>query len=311
MKITALAGGVGAAKFLSGLIAVMPPEDLTIIVNTGDDFRWMGLYVCPDLDTIVYSLCGRANSQTGWGVRDDSFRALERLRELGFDTWFCIGDIDLATHLYRTEQLAAGRSLTDVTQSICRQNGLQCRILPMTDSYVPTLVHTGDGTLPFQEYFVRRHCEPLVTGFTYEGIDAAAPAPGVLEALEMADGIILCPSNPFVSIAPILAVPGIRPLLRRIRAAILAISPLISGDALKGPAAAMMKQLGMKASASTVADMYRDFLDAFILDRRDEGLASDIERLGIKVQLEDTVMIGDSAKEALAVSALETLRCAP
>ena len=304
MKIVALAGGVGAAKFLSGLVRILPPEDLTAVVNTGDDFYWMGLYVCPDLDTVTYTLAGLANPQTGWGVRGDTFRALDRLKALGCDSWFRVGDIDLATHLYRTKQLQGGATLTAVTHQIVKQNGILCRILPMTDSYVPTLVHTDEGTLPFQEYFVRRGCEPSVISFTFHGIEKALPAPGVLEALESATGIIICPSNPFISIGPILAVPGLREALRKAPANVVAITPIIAGRAVKGPTAAMLEQLGLKVSAAGVASLYRDLLDIFVLDQRDEKLQSEIGAMGVAVRCADTLMHSDAARIGLARSVL-------
>lgn len=305
MKIVTLAGGVGAAKFLSGLVRVVPPEDLTVIVNTGDDFYWMGLYVCPDLDTLTYTLAGLANPQTGWGVRGDTFQALDRLKILGCDTWFRIGDIDLATHIYRTEQLHGGTSLTKITRHICQHNGILCRVLPMTDSSVPTLVHTDDGTLLFQDYFVRRHCEPSVIDFAFHGIEKAEPAAGVLEALESAQGIIICPSNPFISIGPILAVPGVREALRETPAKIVAITPIIAGESVKGPTAAIMENLGLKVSATSVATLYRDFLDVFVLDHRDRRLETEIAALGLKAHAARTLMDCEAARIELAKSVME------
>jgi LPPG:FO 2-phospho-L-lactate transferase len=305
VKIVALAGGVGAAKFLSGLIRVVPPEDVTVIVNTGDDFRWMGLYVCPDLDTVTYTLAGLANPQTGWGIKEDTFHALDRLKALNCDTWFRIGDMDLATHLYRTEMLQGGAGLSQVTHNICRRNGILCRILPMTDSPVPTLVHTNEGTLPFQDYFVRRRCEPSVTAFTFQGMEKAKPAAGVLEALESADGIIVCPSNPFISIGPILAVPGVREALRRTPPKIVAITPVIAGKSVKGPTVAMMENLGLKVAAASVAALYMDFLDVFVLDRCDYGLAAEITSMGLKPHLAATLMDCEEARLKLARSVME------
>ena len=300
MKVVALAGGVGGAKLLSGLVRTMPPENLTVIVNTGDDFYWMGLYICPDLDTVTYTLAGMDNPQTGWGVRDDSFRALNRLRELGTDTWFRVGDVDLATHLYRTEQMRCGSSLTSITRRITERNGIRCRIFPMTDAPVPTLVETSEGTLPFQDYFVRRRCAPSVTGFTSRGIERAQPPPGVLEAVEESSAVIICPSNPFISIGPILSVPGLREALRRTTAKVLAVTPIISGRAVKGPAAAMLEQTGRDVSAVGVAELYRDFLDVFVLDERDKALASRIAALGVQVHIADTLMNGSEDKLNLA-----------
>lgn len=300
MKLTALAGGVGAAKLLSGLVEVIPPHDLTAVVNTGDDFRWLGLHICPDIDTVLYTLAGLANPLTGWGFRDDSFHALDRLGQLGCETWFKLGDRDLATHIYRAYLLQSGKTLTEITQDLCRQNGVSARILPMTDSYVPTLVVTDAGTLTFQDYFVRRRCLPKVLGFAYQNIESAAPAPGVIDAILKADAIVLCPSNPYVSIGPILAVPGIRAALQHTPATISAVTPIVAGEALKGPAAAMMRALGDEVSAAGVARMYRDFLDIFVLDQRDESLLEKISELGITVHSAPTVMDSMESKISLA-----------
>ena len=307
MRLTALAGGVGAAKLLCGLVQVMPPEELTVVVNTGDDFRWMGLYICPDLDTVIYTLAGLDNPATGWGVRDDTFHCLEHLRRLGCETWFQLGDRDLATHVYRTHLLQNGSRLCDAVALLCLRNGIASRVLPMTDSPVPTIVDTGEGAMAFQDYFVRRRCSPQVRGFCFQGIEAASPAPGVLEAIQEADAIVLCPSNPYISIGPILAVPGIRTALRATHATVLAVTPLVAGESLKGPAAAMMRQLGSEVSAWSVARQYQDFLDIFVLDRRDAHLSGRIEALGPEVRTADTVMNDLPAKVALAGSVLEML----
>lgn len=300
MKIVALAGGVGAAKFLSGLVEVVSPSDVTIVVNTGDDFQWMGLYICPDLDTVTYTLAGRANPETGWGIRDDTIHTLSRLRELGVDAWFQLGDRDLATHVFRTNELRTGVSLTDVTKTICKMNRIDPILLPMTDSYVPTLVHTTEGRMHLQEYFVRRKCEPVVRGFTYLDIEESRPAPGVLEALREADAILVCPSNPLISIAPILAVPGIRPALRESAAKRIAITPIIGGKAMKGPAATMLQQLGQEASAVSVARLYRDFIDIFVLDQEDACLEPQISSLSLNVNIASTRMNSQQTKVELA-----------
>lgn len=307
MKITALAGGVGAARLLAGLIRVSPPEEITAVVNTGDDFRWMGLYICPDLDTITYSLAGLDNPETGWGVRDETYHCRERLRALGCETWFAVGDRDLATHVYRTHRMHLGDSLSDITAYLGRLNGIRIRILPMTDSPVPTMVHTDEGTLAFQEYFVRRAFRPRVRGFTYEGVENASPAPGVLRTLRESDAIIVCPSNPFISIGPILAVPGMRDALRESPATVMAISPIVAGEALKGPAAAMMHQLGLEVSATSVAALYQDFVDAFVLDSRDDKLRGAVSALGIEAYCMDTIMNNEASKIALAQSIMEKL----
>ena len=307
MKLTALAGGVGAAKLLSGTAALLPPQDLTVIVNTGDDFRWHGLYICPDLDTIIYTLAGIANPGTGWGVRDDTFHCLEHLGRLGGETWFQVGDRDLATQIYRTYRLQQGNTLTEITASLSRGNGVEASILPMTDSFVPTLVLTEEGALAFQDYFVRRQCSPRVLGFSYEGIESACPAPGVIAAIQEADAVVLCPSNPFISIMPILSVPGIRAALQSTGATVLAVTPIVAGEALKGPAAAMLRQLGHAVSAVTIAMFYRDFLDVFVLDWSDEHLAGKVAALGIRPCVTAAVMDSPESRTALARSLLEIL----
>jgi LPPG:FO 2-phospho-L-lactate transferase len=308
MKVVALAGGTGAAKLLLGLVEIVPQEDLTIVVNTGDDFRWMGQYVCPDLDTVIYTLAGRANPETGWGVCGDSFHCLERLEELGGESWFRIGDIDLATHLLRTTMLRAGSTLTETAAIISARNGIRSRILPMSDAPVPTIVHTEEGSIPFQEYFVRRRCEPRVRGFTFRDVEQARPAPGVLEALETADAVIVCPSNPFISIGPILSVPGIREALRRTHAKAVAVSPIVCGRAVKGPTGEMLHQLGHETSAVGVAAIYADFLDAFVLDDRDEALCARISAMGLKVRTTETIMESMESRIALAGAAMEMVR---
>jgi len=307
MRLTALAGGVGAAKLLSGIVRVSPPEKLTVIVNTGDDFQCMGLHISPDLDTVTYTLAGIENPATGWGIRDDSFHCLERLRELGADTWFQLGDRDLATHIFRTHRLQAGERLSEIVSAAARANGIQTRILPMTDSFVPTLVHTDEGTLEFQDYFVRRKCAPVVRGFDFKDIQAAMPASGVLESIRQAKAVIVCPSNPFISIGPILNVPGVREALQTTRARILAVSPIVAGEALKGPAANMMRQLGLEVSAFGVASLYRDFLDVFVIDSADGDLRAPIEALGIQVHTVNTIMDSTASRIALAEPVLDLL----
>jgi LPPG:FO 2-phospho-L-lactate transferase len=307
MKTVALAGGVGAAKLISGLVRVLSSEHLTVVVNTGDDFEWMGLRVCPDLDTIVYTLSGIAHPAQGWGVAGDTFHMLERLRQLGAEDWFRIGDRDAATHIFRTTQLRSGRTLSEATDAIRRHSGIGVKILPMTDSVVETQVHTDTGTFPFQEYFVRRRCEPAVRAFTFCGIEHSTPAPGVVAALRNADSIILCPSNPFISIGPILAVPGLRRELRSAAGRILAVSPVIAGHAVKGPTAAMMRHLGMEVSAASVAELYRDFADIFVLDGQDENLAGRISSMVPAVRTASILMDSDEARVRLAARLMEML----
>ncbi len=308
MKTVALAGGVGAARFLSGLVEVVSPEDLCVVVNTGDDFRWMGLYICPDLDTVTYTLAGIANPDTGWGVNGDTFRCLDRLGRLGGESWFRIGDLDLAAHLLRTDLLAKGHTLSAATGTIASRNGIRSRILPMSDDVVPTLVHTDEGTLAFQEYFVRRGCAPRVRGFNFQGIERSRPAPGVLEAIASAGVIVVCPSNPFISIGPILAVPGIREAVRCSPARVVAVSPVVAGKAVKGPTASMLGQLGHEASAAGVAALYADLLDAFVLDRRDAALAGRISERVPVVRTTETLMDSAGARTNLARVVMESAR---
>ena len=300
MRLAALAGGVGAAKLLSGLVRILPPEDISVIVNTGDDFRWLGLQICPDLDTITYTLAGLDNPATGWGVRDETFRCLERLDSLGCDTWFQVGDRDLATHIYRTHALQSGATLSAATDAIARAHGIQSRILPMTDTPAPTIVHTTEGSLAFQDYFVRRQCSPEVRGFSFQGIENAAPAPGVLEAIRDADVVVVCPSNLYISIGPILAVPGLRAALAVSPATVIAVTPIVAGAAIKGPAGAMMRQLGCAVSPATVAGLYRDFLDIFVLDLQDEGVSTQIAGPALRVCMADTIMNTMESRVSLA-----------
>ena len=308
MKVTALAGGVGASKFLVGLAAVMPPEDITIIANTGDDIELLGLRICPDIDTVTYTLGGVINEDTGWGLRGDTFECLRCLARYAEASWFNLGDRDLGTHIFRTNQLRAGRSLSEVTDSIRRSLGVRSTILPMTEAYTPTRVVTDEGEMHFQEYFVRRRCEPRVFGLRFDNIDFAEPAPGVVNAILGADAVIICPSNPFISIGPILAVPGVREALRDTQSTVVAITPIIAGKALKGPAAVMLRDLGHKVSASAVAELYDDFLDAFVLDKTDADETPDIQSLGMRVFSTNAVMNTLEDKQRLAKWVLEMLK---
>ncbi|HEY5982802.1 MAG TPA: 2-phospho-L-lactate transferase, partial [Anaerolineales bacterium] len=237
MRITALAGGVGGSKLVDGLAQILAPENLTVIVNTADDFRHLGLRICPDLDTMCYTLSGRANAKTGWGRSGDTWQAMHALEEIGGPTWFRLGDLDLATHLERTRRLERGESLSEVMAALCKFWGVLPRVLPMTDQPVSTIVHTDEGELEFQEYFVRRRCTPQVRHFEFRGVQSARPAPGVIEALCESDAIIVCPSNPWVSVAPILAIRGVMQAIDPHKTA--AISPIVAGSALRGPAAKM------------------------------------------------------------------------
>jgi len=303
IKITALAGGIGASKFLLGLARVMPPENITIIANTGDDIELFGLRISPDIDTVTYTLAGVINETTGWGLTGDTFECLGWMIRYGEASWFNLGDRDLATHITRTHQLREGHSLSEVTDRIRRALGVASRILPMTDAYTPTRVVTDEGEMHFQEYFVRRRCEPGVQEIRFDHIEAATPAPGVVEAIAEADAVIICPSNPFISIGPIVAVPGVRQALEETRAEVIAITPIIGGRALKGPAAEMLRDLGYEVSARGVAWAYRDFARVFVLDETDAELKPAIEGLGLRVVVTNTVMhtLEDKAQLARVV----------
>lgn len=290
MIVTALAGGVGAAKFLRGLVRAVPPESVTIIGNTGDDEIFHGLHVSPDLDIVTYTLAGEIG-EPGWGFQDDTTHALDQMSDYGIDTWFTLGDRDIGTHLSRTTWLSQGISLSEVTDRIRRSLGVAARIIPMSNDPVRTRIVTAEGfEREFQEYFVRyRHSED-VTAVLFHGAETARPAPGVLDSLAKADRIVICPSNPVVSIAPILAVPGIREALRRRRADVVAVSPIVQGAALKGPADRMLPVVGAEVSASGVAGLYRDICATFVVDRRDAVEAAKVEALGMRCIVAETVM---------------------
>jgi LPPG:FO 2-phospho-L-lactate transferase len=302
LTVVALAGGVGGAKLADGLARTLSPENLTVIVNTGDDFSHLGLRISPDLDTVVYTLAGLADRQQGWGRADESWHALGTLKQLGGPAWFQLGDRDLGLHLFRTQALAAGESLSQVTAQVMEAFDVRVRVLPMSDDRVSTTVQTDGGALAFQDYFVRRHFEPRVRGFTFVGSETAEPAPGVLPAIENADVVILCPSNPWVSIDPILSVPGIRSALRE--KSVLAVSPIIGGKALKGPAAKMCHELGLEPSAATVAKHYGPLLTGFVLDVQDLDQKEDVAALGMDVKALQTVMRSIDERVQLAEQVL-------
>lgn len=298
MKITALAGGVGGAKLAHGLSLILPPEDLTVIVNTGDDFEHLGLYISPDLDTVCYTLAGLANPETGWGRMNESWNAFNNIERLCGPAWFRLGDSDLATHLERTRRLKEGRSLSQITKDFCQAWNINLTILPMTDSPVRTMVDTEDGELAFQEYFVHRRCEPRVKGFRFDGVEVAEPAPGAKEALESADVVVLCPSNPWVSIDPILRV------VKQIKKPVVAVSPIIGGEAVKGPAAKMYKELGIEPSALAVAKHYHTILKGFVLDNADKEYIEQVETMKIKTRVTDTIMKNVEDRARLAQDVL-------
>ena len=299
MKVVALAGGVGGAKLATGLAGIIPGDDLTIIVNTGDDFQHFGLNVCPDLDTVCYNLAGIENPETGWGLRDETWNTMRRIENFGGPTWFRLGDNDLATHLERTRRLSTGAALSQVTREFCKTLGVKSHILPMSDDPVRTKVITQkDGELYFQEYFVHRRCEPEVASFKFDGIENSRPAPGVLEAIGAADLIVICPSNPWVSIDPILAVPGIRRAIAE--KSVLAVSPIIGGKTVKGPAAKMYSELGISPSALAVARHYKDFISGFVIDEVDRSLVDDFSAWSIILLVTNTLMYTSEDRFRLA-----------
>lgn len=301
-NVVALAGGVGGAKLAVGLQEVLPPGALTVIVNTGDDFEHWGLTICPDLDTVMYNLAGVNNPETGWGLQGETFNALESMGRLGGEDWFRLGDRDLAVHLRRSEWLRQEIPLTQVTDRLRRSLGVPTPILPMSDAPIRTLVHTDEGDLPFQHYFVRRRCEPMVIDVSFVGASNAQPTEEVLHALETADLIVFCPSNPYLSIDPILSVPGVRRMIRKSRVRRVAVTPIIGGRALKGPAAKMMREMGQMMSPITVADHLDGLLDGFVLDQADAVLSNAFD---MPVLVTDTIMTDLASKTRLAQELLD------
>jgi LPPG:FO 2-phospho-L-lactate transferase len=302
--IAALAGGVGASKLLLGLHDVMDPRDLTVIVNTGDDITLHGLKISPDLDIVTYTLAGVVDESKGWGYRGETFHALKRLAAFGRIHWFNLGDRDLATHIHRSAMLAEGKSLSDAADSIRLVLGVKARILPMCDQPVPTMIDTAEGELHFQEYLVKRRAQPVVRGIRFDGVDTARPAKGVLEAIRDAERILICPSNPLISIGPILAVPGIREALRARKKNIIAVCPIVAGKSLKGPSDKMLAELGYEASALGVAQLYADSTGIFVIDPADKTQAESIRKLGMEVEVVPTVMKTRTQKRKLARSLL-------
>ena len=307
MRLVALAGGTGAAKLLRGLDALVEPGALTIIGNTGDDALIWGLHVSPDLDTICYTLAGLIDESRGWGLRDESFRTLGEMVRFGEPTWFNLGDRDLATHLHRTRLLAEGATLSEVTARLARDLGARHLVVPMSDQAVRTRLLGPDGWLTFQEYFVREKTQVEVRDVEYAGAAAAAPSPGLLEAIAEADAVIVCPSNPVTSIGPILAVPGLAAALEETRAPVIAVSPIIGGAAVSGPAGRLMAMRGLEVSAFGVAAAYAPWLDTLVLDRVDAALAPRLEATGVRPVLADTLMRGLPDEIALARRVLSVL----
>jgi LPPG:FO 2-phospho-L-lactate transferase len=305
VKVVAIAGGVGGAKLAFGLAQMLPPEDLTVVVNVGDDFTHMGLRICPDLDTVTYTLARLDNRETGWGLASDTFQALDALQRLEGPSWFRLGDRDLATHLWRTSLLAQGLRLTEATARICRSLGVGPTVLPATDDVVPTRVLTDEGELDFQDYFVRRRCEPRVSRIVFAGVEHASASPEVLAAMAAADAIVIAPSNPFVSVEPVLALASVRGLVASKPA--VAVSPIVGGEAIKGPAAKMMLELGLDVSPAGVAQRYAGVIRGFVMDEVDGSLAAAIAATGLRVRTAQSIMRSDADRASLAGECLELL----
>jgi len=306
-KIACLAGGVGAAKFLQGLAHVIPKKDITIVVNTGDDIELHGMHISPDLDIIMYTLAGVVDEAKGWGVKDDTFNCLSMLQRYGCETWFNLGDKDLATHICRTQFLKKGFSLAEVTAKLCQMLGIQETILPMTNDRFETRILTDKGEIHFQEYMVKHGMQDQVLGVRFEGDEQAKPCSEALDAILEASGVIVCPSNPIVSIGTILSVKGFRDALVKTEAKVVAISPIIAGTVVKGPAEKLMRSLGMEVSAFSVANLYKDFLDTFVLDMVDKEQKTHVEALGIRAVVTDTLMKALDDKVRLAKVVLSCL----
>jgi LPPG:FO 2-phospho-L-lactate transferase len=303
--ITVLTGGTGGAKFVDGLRQIVAPEELTVIVNTGDDLLWWGLYVSPDLDSITYMLAGKLSQERGWGVKGDTFYCLQAMGQLGQPIWFHTGDRDVATHIFRSKLLSDGKTLSEVTAEIAGRLGIKARILPMSNSRVETRVGTPVGELSFQEYFVERWYQDPVESIRYAGASDAEPAPGVIDAIRGSEAVILAPSNPVSSIAPIMAVPGIREALRESRARIAAVSPIIVGAAVSGPAGILMQAQGFPVSIAGVAEFYHDFLDLLVVDSKDRRMAEELQKSGMKVHCTQTLMRTQEDRIALAKAVLQ------
>jgi len=297
VKVLALSGGVGGAKLALGLANVLAPEDLTIMTNTGDDFTHLGLRICPDLDTVMYTLAGIANPDVGWGRKDESWDFMKSLSSIGGEDWFQLGDRDLAIHVERTRRLSEGESLSEVTAALSSKLGVRHALVPMSDDEIATVVETPEGELPFQHYFVRDRCDHHVNAVRFDGADKAALSPGIIQALADPDlgVIVICPSNPFLSVDPLLSIPGARAALKNSPAPVVAVSPIVGGRAIKGPTAKMMTEMGMPTTPSSVAKHYGDLLDGFIMDEVDGLEALAVDKLGINAILSKTIMntLGD------------------
>ena len=311
MKVVIFTGGTGGTKLVQGFQRLVAPEDLSAVVNTGDDIDWWGLHVSPDIDSVLYGLAGLLSVERGWGLSDESFRCLERMKQLGQPAWFSLGDLDLATHLTRTSLLRQGRSLTEATAELAARMGIEVRVLPMSDERVSTMLETEKGRLSFQEYFVRERHSVNVSRVEFLGADDARPAPGLLEAIAAADAIVFAPSNPVTSIGPILAVPGIREALRQAKASVAAVSPIIGGAAVSGPAAALMRMQGLPSTIGGIAQAYEDILDVLIADERDRAAAESLRGEKLKLVCGNTLMLSMEDKVGLAWLVLESASLGP
>ena len=306
MKYLAFTGGVGGAKLALGLSHVVAADELTFVVNTGDDFQHLGFHISPDVDTLTYTLAGRSNQDTGWGTENESWHFMEALEELDEPTWFRLGDRDLALHVYRRERLAAGLTLTETTGEIATKLGISHKILPMTDNPVQTYVHTPNGPLAFQHYFVRDRCKPSVSGFEFRGIADARVNPAI--NFDELDGVIVCPSNPFVSVDPIFAIPGMKEAIRRSNIPVVAVSPIVGGAAIKGPTAKMMKELNVPSTALEVAKHYNNIITGFVLDEADREATKRVRDLGLSTDVQSTVMVTLDDRVALARAVVEFVK---
>jgi LPPG:FO 2-phospho-L-lactate transferase len=303
--IAVFTGGTGGTKLVQGLQQVVAPEELTVIVNTGDDLEWWGLHVSPDVDSVLYGLADLLSKDRGWGVDHDSFRCLERMKQLEQPSWFSLGDLDLATHLTRTALLRAGKTLSEATAELAAKFGIRPRVLPMSNDRVSTMLDTAKGTLSFQEYFVRERHQVEVLAVRFEGAEKAKPAPGVIERIEAAEAIVFAPSNPVTSIGPILAVPGVRDALRRTNAPIAAVSPIVGGAAVSGPAGALMQMMGWPSTIAGVAKAYEDFLDVLVADGADKVEGKEMRSSGTRVLCTNTIMRSADDKRDLAAFVLD------
>jgi len=306
--IVVFTGGTGGAKLVQGLQPIVAPEELTVIVNTGDDLEWWGLHISPDVDSVLYALAGLLSNDRGWGVEGDSFRCRERMQQLDEPSWFSLGDLDLATHLARTTMLRAGKSLSQATAALAEKLGIGARVLPMSDDRVATMLDTAKGRLTFQEYFVRERHQVEVHAVRFAGVEQARPAPGVIESIQQAEAILFAPSNPVTSIGPILAVSDVRDALRQTSAPIAAVSPIVGGAAVSGPAGRLMEMMGWPCSISGVAQAYEDFLDVLIADNTDEGEAARLRSERLRVHCTNSIMRSSEDRRALAQFVLHQAR---